>query len=159
MGGARGFNAAEEGHVMMILPPIDKGGTSTYNSLYINMEGYQRCQIYLGIGVSAGTGTAILYESDDGSGSSVAAIACHVYKEETGSGDTLGERTAMASTGLTIANTSNIFYVIDITADELSEGYPYLNLRLTALDSTTITCGFAVLSGARYGTDQSPTAQ
>ena len=158
MGGSMGFNAAEEGHVMMILTPADLGGTSTRTSAYINMEGYSKCQIFLGIGVSAGASTAILYESSDGSGSAVTAIAATYYQEVTASGDTPGARTAMTNSGLTVANTSTTFYVIEKDADELTAGYPYLNLRLSALDSTTLTCAFAVLSGARYGSDQNPTA-
>jgi len=156
---SKGFNAAEEGHVMQILTPADLGGTATRTSLYINMENYEKCQIILNVGVSAGTGTAILYESSDGSGSAVAAIAANYYAEETTSGDLLGARTALETTGLTIAATAGIFYVIDIDASQLSAGKSYLNLRLSALDSTTVTCATAILSGARYGYDQSASAQ
>lgn len=153
------FKAAEQGHVMQILTPADLGGTSTRTSLYINMENYSHCDIILNVGVSAGTATAILYESSDGSGSSVAAVATNVYKEETTTGDTLGARTAVTTSGFTIAATAGIFYVICVEATDLSAGYPYINLRLSALDSTTVTCATAILSGARYGADQSVTAQ
>jgi hypothetical protein len=156
---AKGFNAAEEGKVMQILTPADLGGTSTRTSLYINMEGYEKCQIILNVGASAGTATAILYESDNGSGNSVTAIAANYYTESTTSGDTLGARTALATTGLTIAATAGTYYVIDVDSSQLTEGYPYLNLRLSALDSTTVTCATAILSGARYGYDQNATAQ
>ena len=159
MAGSNGFNIAEEGHLMQILTPADLGGTATRTSLYINMEGYEKCQIILNVGVSAGTATAILYESSDGSGSAVTAIAGAYYAEVTESGDTLGERTALATTGLTIPATAGTFILIDVDASALTAGYPYLNLRLSALDSTTVTCATAILSGARYGSDQSATAQ
>jgi len=155
----KGICLPEEGHIVPILPPIDMAGTSTRTSLYVNMENYSHCDIILGIGVSAGTATAILYESSDGSGSSVTAIAASYYAEETTTIDVLGARTALATTGLTIAATSNIFYVISVDSDQLSAGYPYINLRLSALDNTTVTCAYAVLTGARYGADQSATAQ
>jgi len=155
----KGITLAEEGHVMQILTPADLGATPTRTSLYINMKNYSHCDIILNVGVSAGTATAILYESDDGSGSNVAAIACAVYKEEATDGDTLGARTAVTVAGFTIAATAGIFYVISIDSDQLSAGYPYINLRLSDLDSTTVTCATAILTGARYGSDQSPTAQ
>ena len=149
------FKVAEEGHVVQILTPLDGGGTATRTSTYVNMENYSHCDIILVQGVSAGTGTAILMNSATTSGGD--AIAANYYAEETTTGDVLGERTTLATTGLTMAATSATMYVISVEATDLQADHGYIGLALSALDSTTLTCAIAILSGARYGSPESAT--
>ncbi len=149
------FKVAEQGHVVQILTPLDGGGTATRTSGYVNMKNYSHCDIILGVGVSAGTATAILMNSETTSGGD--AIAAAYYAEETTTGDVLGARTTLATTGLTIAATNSIFYVISVEATDLQADHPYVGLALSGLDSGTVTCAYAILSGARYASDQSAT--
>jgi len=150
------FKVAEQGHVVQILTPLDGGGTATRTSTYVNMKNYSHCDIILGVGVSAGTATAILMNSETTSGGD--AIAAAYYAEETTTGDVLGARTTLATTGLTIAATNSIFYVISVEATDLQADHEFIGLALSGLDSTTITCAYAILSGARYGSPESATA-
>jgi hypothetical protein len=155
--GAKGFVIAEEGHVVNILPPVDITGGVT--SDVWSMANYSHCTIILQIGVSAAAFTAIIVEEcDDFVPTTHNDIAYHVYKEETAAGDTLGARTAVAAAGLAPSANDNIMYVIEIDADQLTDGFPCLRLELTNGVNSVIASAVAILSGARYASEQSATA-
>ena len=122
------------------------------------MKNYAHATIILQVGSQAGAFTAILYECDDFTPSNQNAIATVVYKEETGDGDTLGARTAETTSVFNSGENNNIMFVIEVTADELTDGYPNLQLKLSNLDNTTYVSAIAILSGSRYASDQSATA-
>lgn len=151
------FKIAEEGHVVQILTPADLGGTSTRTSTYVNMKDYSHCDIILVEGASAGTSTAILMNSETSSGGD--AIAAHYYSEETTTGDVLDTRQALSTSGLTLAATAATIYVISVEAEDLQADHTFIGLALSALDSTTVTCAIAILSGARYAGESSPTVK
>ncbi len=153
-----GINIAEQCHVVNIIPPFGSAA-ATKDSDVFSMKNYAHATIILQVGAQAGSFTAKLYECDDFTPSNATAIATAVYKEETGDGDTLGARTAVtAADGVATATTNNIMYVFEVDAAELTDGYPCLQLKLSALDNTTYVSAIAILTGARYGGDQSPTA-
>ena len=153
----KGINIAETCHVVPIIEPLGSAA-ATKNSLVWSMENYAHVSIILQVGTQAGSFTAILYECDDHTPTNATAIATHVYKEETASTDVLGARATMAAAGLATAETSNIFYVIEHDASELTDGYPCMQLRLSALDNTTYVSAVAILSGPRYISTESATA-
>lgn len=153
----KGVNIAENMHVVNILPPIDITGGATGD--VFNMANYAHATIIIQIGVSAAAFTKILVnECTAADATGATAIAHYIYKEETATGDTLGARTAVAAAGTTPDAADTIFYVIELDASELSAGSNYVQLSLTNGVNSVIASAVAILSGARYAQDQSPTA-
>ena len=112
------------------------------------------------VGVSAAAFTKIIVkEADAASAGNANAIAYAVYKEETAAGDTLGARTAVASAGVTPSANDTIMYVIELDASELTDGFEWVEVSLTNASANSVIASIvAILSGARYGEDQSATA-
>ena len=153
----KGFNIPENAHVVNILPPVDITGGAV-ESDYFSVKLYSHVDIILTLGVTGATSTITVFESDDNTGNDENAIAFAVYKEETAGGDTLGVRTAVSSAGFATSTNDSITYVISIDAAELTDGFPYLVLKLSNPGVTTLTSAVAVLSGARYAKDGTPSA-
>lgn len=150
------FLTAEQSHIVNIIPPWGSDA-ATKNSVVFSMRDASHATIILQVGTQGGSFTAILYECDNFTPSNVTAIAARVYKEETALGDTLGAGAAMATTGFNTAVANTIMYVIEVDADALTEGYPHLQLRLSALDNTTYVSAVAILSGLSYQGEQTRT--
>lgn len=153
----KGINIAEMGHVVNILPPVDI--TGGVQSDVFSMENYAHATIIVQVGVSAAAFTKLIVaECDDFTPTTDTDIAYAVYKEESAAGDTLGPRTAVAAAGLTPSAADNIMYVIEIDADELTDGYPNLRLEITNGVNSVIASAVAILSGSRYAGAESATA-
>ena len=154
----QGFNIAEGGHVVNVLPPISVAGGVTGDRF--TMENYAHATIIVQLGVSAATPpTIIVKECTAASGGTATAIAYNYYAEETASGDTLGAKTAATTSGIAPSANNNIFYVIELDARELSDGYPWVEVSLSnASASSTIASIVAILSGGRFNHDQNETA-
>lgn len=147
----QGTVIAEQLHIVNILPPVDITGGAT--SQAFSMKNAAHATILLLVGVSAAAWTKILVEqctAADGTGA--AAIPFNMYAQETAgaSHDTLAAREAVAAGGRTPVAADNIFYVIEIDARELSDGFPYLRLHLTNGSNSVIASAVAILSGLRY---------
>ena len=154
---SKGINLAERGHIVNILSPIDITGGKTGD--VFSMAKYSHATIIVQIGVSAAAFTKILVnECTDFAGAGATAIAFNVYKEETAAGDTLGARTAVAAAGLTPSANDTIMYVIELDASELTEDSHFVQLSLTNTTNSVIASAVAILTGARYAEEQSPTA-
>ena len=160
----KGFVVAENGHVVNILPPVDITGGK--QSQAFSMKNYQHATIILQIGVSAAAWTAILMQCGTATaavGADVAgatALAFKMYKQETAgaANDVLGAPVAETSSGETSPTANdNVFYVIEIDANELPDGKPWVQLKLTNGVNSVIASAVAVLSGARYAHRQSET--
>jgi len=150
------INIAEQGHPIPIIYPQGSAG-ATIDSDVFSMKDAQHVTILLEVGVQAGAFDVDLVACDNFTPSTTSAIGFKCYKEETGDGDTLGSKVDVASTGFSTAATSNIFYVIEVDEEELPEGYPNLQLKLSALDNTTYVAAWAILSGLAYQGDQTRT--
>jgi hypothetical protein len=151
------MNIAEQGHVVNILPPqdVDTGVTSDIFS----MENYSHATIIVTCGsTNADAGNITIEECDNFDPTTDTAIDFYYYAETTAGGDTLGARTlAEAATGIDVSANDNTIYVIEIDAAELSDGYPCLELKWSDPGGATYGSAVAVLTGARYAGDQSPT--
>lgn len=154
----QGFNVAEQGHVVNVIPPIDINGGKKGD--IFSMENYAHASIIVQVGVSAAAFTKILVNectAFDGTGRT--AIAYNLYAEETALGDTLGAREAVAAAGKTPSANDTIMYVIELDARELSDGSHFVEVELTNTSgNSVIASAVAILSGSRYAEDQSPTA-
>lgn len=154
----QGFNIAEMGHIVNILPPINIAGGVECD--VFSMENYAHATIIIQVGVSAAAFTKIIVKectAIDGTGAT--AIAFSVYKEETAAGDTLGARTAVAAAGVTPHANDTIFYVIELDARELSDLSHFIEVELTnGSGNSVIASAVAILSGSRYAQGINPTA-
>jgi len=140
---------AEQCHVVPMIYP-QGSGAATINSDIISMKNASHASIILTVGAQAGAFTAKVYAGADFS-TCAQAFDCAVYKEETTDSDMLGSRTAVTgATGINTPTTNDIFYVFEIEAEDLPEGYPNIQLQLSALDNTTYVSAICVLSGYAY---------
>ncbi len=151
------FNVAENAHVVNILNPVDINGSAQVSD-YFSMALYAHCSILLTLGVTGAASTVTVEESDDNAGSDENAIAFAYYAEETAGGDTLGARTAATATGFATSTNDGIIYVIEIDADQLTDGYPYLVLKMSDPAAATLASAVAVLTNPRYAQAVTPTA-
>ena len=149
-----GINLAEAGHIVNILPPIDITGGVLGDRF--SMANHARATIIVQIGVSAAAFTKIIINEANAATSGTAqAIAFNVYKEETAAGDTLGARTAVAAAGVTPNAADTIFYVIDIDARELTDGFNFIELSLTNGVNAVLASAVAILTGSRHASAES----
>ncbi|MFA5385571.1 MAG: hypothetical protein WC364_13125 [Eubacteriales bacterium] len=149
------FVVAEQGHVVNILAPVDiNGGVS---SDVFSMKDASHATIIVQVGVSAATCDITVEECDNFTPTTHTEIAFAAYKEETADGDTLGSREAITSSGFTISGNNGIFYVFEIDAEELTEGYPNLRISFSNPGASVIASAVAILSGLAYQGDQTRT--
>jgi hypothetical protein len=154
----QGFNIAEQGHVVNILPPIDISGGA--NCDVFSMENYGHATIIVQVGVSAAAFTSIVVkECTSVAAAGATAIAFSYYKEETAAGDTLSTKQAATTSGITPSANDTIMYVIELDARELSDGYGFVQVVLANTSpNSVIASAVAILSGARYANPASATA-
>jgi len=153
----KGITLAEQGHVVNILPPKDINGAAQ-TSQYFSMENYAHATIIVSLGVTGAASTLTVEAASDSAGTGSTAIAYDVYKEETAAGDTLGSRTAIAAAGFASSTNDSIFYVIELDASELPAGKPWVCLKASNPGAATFVCVLAILTGARYQKDGTPSA-
>lgn len=159
----KGFVTAEQGHVVQLLAPVDITGGKVCQAF--SMKNYQHASIAVLVGASAAAFTKIIVSqctataAVGSAGAGATAIPFSIYKQETAgeANDVLGARTAVTSAGYTPSANDGIMYVIEIDANELADGSPYVQLSLTNTSNSVIASAVAVLSGARYAETQSPT--
>ena len=152
----KGFVIPEQGHIVNILPPIDV--TGGVDSDVFSMRHAGHVDIIISMGVQAAASTITVEECDDFTPSNYTAIAFDYYYEDTSSGDTLSDRTAATSSGISSTTDNNIFKVISIDASQLTDGYPCLRVRFSDPGGSAIISAIAVLSGQRYQEENTPTA-
>jgi hypothetical protein len=153
---SKGFYSAQDGHSVLALAPVDITGGKT--TAPFNMAGYAHASIFILVGVSAAAWTSIVVNAcSSAAGAGATAIAFDLFKQETAAGDVLGARTAIAAAGYAPSANDGIFYVIEIDAAQLPAGLPYVEVVLANGSNSVIASVFAILSGARYASDQSAT--
>lgn len=156
------FHIANEGHLVSVLPPVDLSGGPLTGDVF-NMKNYAHASIIIQGGASSGAVSTITVEQcTSAAAANNTAIAFSYYACTTGgnaaNSDVLGEKTAATTTGFAMSTTDNIFYVIELDAAQLSDGYNYVAVQFSDAGATQIGNCIALLSGARYGNDQSKTA-
>lgn len=145
-------------HVAQLIPPASYSSTQT--SVKLSLGKWRHASILLLMG-SAGTPPVVtLLSSDDGSPENTTALAFNLHKQENGynaaNGDVYGARVATAAAGFTPVSTNNILYSIEIDANQLPAGQPYIKLVLTS-PTSCLLAAVAVLSAGRDVADQSAT--
>lgn len=150
------FYAAQEGHPVLLLAPIDATGGKA--SLAFNFSQYTHASILVALGVSAAAPTAILLEAcTDAAGDGATAIGFDYFASTTSAGDVLAAKATATTAGITPSANDNIFYEIEIDSVVMPAGSSYLRVHITNGVNSCIAAVVAFLSGARYAEDQSPT--
>ena len=154
----KGFYLAQEGHPVHALPAQDVNGGASSDRFKMNHHGH--VSILVGIGASGAAPTKILVnECDAAAAGNSNAIGFDYFEETTAGGDTLSEKKSASAAGITPTANDNAFYVIEIDASALTDGFEWLEVEITnASGNSVLASVFAVLSGARYSGDQSATA-
>ncbi len=153
----KGFNIGELGHVVPLLSPHELNGAAHRTDI-ISMANYSHVDFIIQTG-AGGTAATVTVEKDPAttSGSEV-AIAFKYYAELTTTGDVLDRATDAGAAGFALAATADVLYVISVDAAELGEGYSGINLYITNPGAGLVAGAIAILSGARYAEESSPTA-
>jgi hypothetical protein len=168
-----GFNVAEAGHVVQVIIPASISGGVIGQAF--SMSGYKHASIIISIGAQAAQATKIILSvgtATAAQGTAVAnatAIPFNLYKQESASADVLTAINNIAAAGYQPSATADIFYVIEIDANELEAAlagalsgslgqFSYLQLSITNGANADFVAAIAVLSGARFAEAQSPTA-
>jgi hypothetical protein len=159
-----GIYTAQKEHVVNILPPVDVTGGKT--SQAFSMAGASHATIILQIGVSAAAPTGVTVQAGTATaavGASVAgaaAIPFDLFKQETAgaANDVLGARVAATTSGFVPSANDGIFYVMEIDAEDLPAGSPYVQLNIANAANSVIASAVAILSGIRYAGESNPTA-
>jgi hypothetical protein len=150
-------NLAERFHFVNALPPVDINGAAQNSDVW-SMKNWRHATIIVVLGVTGAASTVTVEECDDFVPTNSTAIAFNVYKEETDAGDTLGARVATAAAGFAASTNDNVFYVIEVDASELTDGYPNMRVAMSDPAVATVAAILVILSDPRYLGDQSATA-
>lgn len=143
--------------VTALQPDADRYNGDPATDIF-NMKLYEHICFILMEG-AGGTGTVKIQveECDDATPSNSTAIAFN-YRVAT-TIDTWGAVTASASTGYTTTAGANKMVAVEVSASELTVGYPFVRLQLTEVADDPCDAGvIAILGGARYKSAVMPTA-
>ncbi len=153
MGSSKGFTIVEQGHVVNILPPASAVTALTSDSFLMENWGHASIIIQTGAGSVC---TITVFDSASAAASGASMI--FNYAQETAdSGDTLAALAAATTAGVAMPGADNTMMVIEIDADELRDGYPWILIRADATTANYINA-VAILSGGRYQKDITATA-
>jgi hypothetical protein len=155
----KGTVIAQQMHAASVLAPVDITGGKT--GRWMSLAQYGHITFFIPIGVSAAAFTKILVNgATSAAGAGSTAIAFDLYTAETTTVDLLASKQRIAAAGYTPSATDDIFYVIEVDASDvvaqLGETFKYVTVQLTNGVNSVIAAVFAVLSGARFAGDASP---
>lgn len=160
----RGARASEELKLVPVLEPADYQAGIDGDS--INMRWASHASIVLEFGAITGDAVLKVYEgATDG-----AKTTSKAFKYRLSSGDFKAASadlwgavsTSVAADGVTLtaATYDHRMVAIELDAEELTDGLPFLTIELSAAADVLNLSALAVLSGLRYGAGQTviPTA-
>ena len=150
------FYAAQDGHLVQLVAPVNITGGVT--SPAFSLKNYAHASIVVGIGVSAAAPTTLLLNAcTNAAGAGATPIPFNLFTAETANLDVLSAKVPVTAAGYSPSGNDGIFYVIEIDAQTLPQGFPYLQVQIVNGANSVIAAVYAVLSGARFACDQSPT--
>jgi hypothetical protein len=154
----KGFNVAEEGHVINALPPISMAASPA--SDYWSMANYSHASIIVVLGAAVQVEQITVYQSEDNAGTGEDLIVFKYYSEVTANGDVLDRQADAATAGFATASagTANTMHVIEVDAAELAEGHPFMRIQVTGAGGAQLAACIVILSGSRFAEESSATA-
>ena len=138
-------------HIVPITAPQQLSATTVCP--HVAMKKYESVQFLLALGdVATADFTLTVTCSAVTAGSSSTPIAFKYRATAAAETDTLGDLTAVESTGLALTNTAfdNKVIVIDVDGAELTADLPYVGLTLTRDGSATAYASVVALMKPRY---------
>ena len=154
----KGTNIAEQFHVMVPGAPIDINGAGLTSDIW-NMKNYAHASIVVALGVTGAATTVTVEECDDTTPSNSTAIGFSYYPEVTAGGDVTEAKTVVGVGGFACSTNDGVYYVIEIDASQLTDGYPYLRVVNSDPSAATLVAQVVILSGPRYAQEVSATAE
>jgi len=158
---AKGFVLAQEGHLVQLFEPLDH--TAGGSSLVFRMKNYNHASVIISYGTSPRAAGVIFVEScDDMTPTTHTEIDFTCYKcildFEGALGDVMGAAVACtAAVGLVPTVVANTMYIIELDAEQLTEGHIGFRIRMVAPSAASVLSIIAILSGARQKLPQSGT--
>lgn len=152
------FYLPEDGHYVPMLAIDNINGGKVTD--VVSMEKYSHADIVVQLGANTVGGTVrfTVEECDDFTPTNSTPIAFGYVKQRSAAGDTPTERAAATVTGVKIPATVGLFAIASIDSAQLSDGYENFQVTLEDPGAATYAAVFAVLSGPRYASKQTPTA-
>ncbi len=149
---------SEKVKIVNMGPPVDVNGAGL-DGAYVSLKNYKWATIVIQLGVTGAAGSITVEEAKAVDGTGAQAIGFNYRAEETAGEDTLGPLTeATAANGITTSANDNIFYVIEISAAELSDGYDCIRVRMSDPAAATLVSMCAILSQPRFSQENLPSA-
>jgi hypothetical protein len=152
----KGFTIAEQGHVILGIAPKGTCVVAATTSDTFFMGNWAHASILVAGGVGSTASAVTVGECTGFGGTGRTALSFWYAKEDGTAGDVLDAALAYGST-VTFGATAAVFIVIEIDADELSDGYPYVQYNIATTANKDVA-SFVILSGARYAEDITATA-
>jgi len=150
------FVVAEQGHVVTLLAPQSQ--TAALTSDVFSMENWSHATIIV-LGGAGSACTVTVSECDNFTPSNAATKVFNYAVEATALGDVLDAALQAATTaGVGIGTATGTIMVIEIDSDELSDGYPCVQINVTDPGTSKLISAHAILSGGRYQKDITATA-
>jgi len=148
---SKGFVVAEQGHVVQLIAPVSISAAAT--SDVFSMENWAHATIIVLAGAGSAT-TVTVSECDNFTPSNAATKTFQYAVEATAAGDVLDAALQTGATsGVSTGTASGSIMVIEIDNDELSDGYPCVQINLSDPGTSKVVSAVAILSGARYAED------
>ena len=140
----------DEFNIVNLLVPKDRTG-ATFQTPPVNFKDYESGIFLLHFGDLAGTLSLDVEEctSAAGAGDTSAAFTYRVTAAatpDTVGNDTWGVRTAVAKdTTLALGGLDNMLLAVEVKSEDLTDGYPYVTLEMTASAAATLTSAICIL--------------
>ena len=135
---------------MWISAPKDYD-TDAFTTEWISLKNWNRCTFLIKTGSVATGGAITLNEATDvnSAGSTALAFTKYFTNASTVTSPMLTE-VAVSSNSFNIGTTNSATYCIEVTADQLTDGYDCINIAMAATGGTDFMDVCAILSEPRY---------
>ena len=146
------MNLAQNIHIVPIDEPVSVQATIT--PPFINMKLYEKVEFICSMGAIEGDSLVItVNQSAAADGSTPTAIAARYRLTAAAGTDTMGDVTALTTSGFTTLNGTheNMVLIIDVdSSDMTTESLPYCGLVLTDSASANVVIGIVALCWPKY---------
>ncbi len=164
--GARGISLASEGHIVSILSPSNITGGAAGTPF--NLKNAAKANIVIQFGaLAAALGAITLNACSSIAGAGATPIPFTYYQQPTTgnandtlelNGNTPSNAFAATAAGFVPAFAANTFAILEVQADQLPAGLPYLQLEIANGANANYVSALAILTGLTYSGSQQPTA-
>ena len=145
------MNIAQNIHIVPILSSTQK--TSTYVAPHINMKLYDKVEFIVNLStVTANDFTCTVTQSAATAGSTSTAIAARYRLTAVAGTDTMGDTTALTTSGLAITTAhTTLTWIVDVDSSDLTtESKPYVGLTFTDAGSGDLIMTIIALCWPKY---------